>query len=183
MKRFILPLLIALAGLGGGAAFGLMQGGASEGGEAHGATAEAAPEHGAAADEAPHGEAAQAGSHDAPAAGGHGEASSGTEFVKIPQQFVVPVIKGDKVASLIVISLSLEVTPGSSETVFNREPKLRDSFLQVMFLHAHSGGFDGAFTTGRAMEDFRAALMESAQVVLGAAVVAVLVTDIVRQDA
>ena len=84
--------------------------------------------------------------------------------------------------ALVVISLSLEMTSGGPELVFRREPKLRDSFLQVLFDHANSGGFEGNFTTGRKMDLLRGALRESAIKTLGNTVTNVLIADIVRQD-
>ena len=50
---------------------------------------------------------------------------------------------------------TLEAAP-SVEAV---KPRLRDSFLKVMFRHANSGGFDGSFTAGRKMEDLKSALL------------------------
>jgi hypothetical protein len=85
---------------------------------------------------------------------------------------------------LVVLSLSVEVDTGQSSAVFDREPRLRDSFLRVMFAHANAGGFDGAFTEASAMEPLREALREAAQGTVGAANVRdILITDITRQDA
>jgi flagellar protein FliL len=104
------------------------------------------------------------------------------EYVKLNNQFIVPVVNEGKVAALVVMSLSIEVTAGQKETVFVREPKLRDAFLQVLFAHANSGGFDGKFTTGEKMDDLRGSLFEVATIVLGSAASDVLIIDIVRQD-
>jgi len=110
-------------------------------------------------------------------------ADSGTrEYVKLNNQFVVPVISGTKVKALVVMSLSVEVTAGQKEKVFALEPKLRDAFLQVLFNHANSGGFDGTFTSGQKMSDLRSALSETATKILGPIAADVLVVDIVRQD-
>lgn len=103
-------------------------------------------------------------------------------FVKLNNQFVVPVVSGGRVTSLIILALSLEVPPGSNEAVFAREPKLRDAFLQVLFDHANAGGFAGNFTAGTSLTTLRRALHEAAIQVLGASVSGVLIEDIVRQD-
>ncbi len=103
------------------------------------------------------------------------------DYVKLPRQFVVPVIKSDRVRSLVVLSLSLEVQLGQSDLVLARSPKLRDGFLQVLFDHANSGGFDGAFTTGRSMSDLRGELQGVAHRLLGDTVAAVLIEEIVKQ--
>lgn len=110
------------------------------------------------------------------------EVDKSTEFVKINNQFVVPVVQSEKVVALVIMSLSLEVTSGYRETVYQREPKLRDEFLQVMFNHANSGGFDGVFTQTSKLANLRRALKEVSISLLGDGVHDVLVTNIVRQD-
>ncbi len=118
--------------------------------------------------------------------GGHGDAadsSSPYEYVRLNNQFIVPIIRHGSVRSLVVMSLTLEVQNGENTTVFNREPRLRDAFLRVMFSHANVGGFDGSFTTIEAMRPLRVGLQEAAQQVLGEIVHDVLIVDIVRQDA
>lgn len=104
------------------------------------------------------------------------------EYVKLNNQFVIPVVEAGQVAALVVLSLSLEVKEGSTETVFAREPKLRDVFLQVLFDHANAGGFRGSFTDGSNLVVLRQALKEVAFQVLGDLVSDVLIVDIARQD-
>ena len=104
------------------------------------------------------------------------------EYVKLNNQFVIPVVESGQVAALVVVSLSLEVTAGSTETVFAREPKLRDVFLQVLFDHANAGGFRGSFTDGSNLIVLRQALKEVAMQVLGDMVSDILIVDIARQD-
>ena len=64
------------------------------------------------------------------------------------------------------------------------KPRLRDSFLKVMFRHANSGGFDGSFTSGRKMDDLKSALLGRRARGDGAEtpVEEVLITEIARQD-
>lgn len=107
---------------------------------------------------------------------------SSSDFVKLNNQFVVPVVKGEHIAAMVVLSISLEVPAGGAESVYQREPKLRDRFLQVLFDHANSGGFDGAFTADRNMDALRTSLLETAHQELGAGVKDILITDIARQD-
>ncbi|WP_128254870.1 flagellar basal body-associated FliL family protein [Falsirhodobacter deserti] len=104
------------------------------------------------------------------------------DYIKMGNQFVVPLLSQGRVTSMIVISLSLEVQVGATDNVYLREPKLRDSFLQVMFDHANTGGFDGSFTDGTNLVTLRKSLLEAAQQVLGATVSDVLIVEIMRQD-
>lgn len=169
MVRKLLPVLLALLGLGGGIGAGLML------------RPETKADDHAAAEGAPEGDHAD--TAEAPAEAGHeGEAETGPEYVKLNNQFVVPVVDEGRVAAMIVLSLSLEMAPGNTETVYDREPKLRDVFLQVLFDHANVGGFSGSFTDGSNLVVLRTSLKEAAALVLGTTVRDVLITDIARQD-
>jgi flagellar protein FliL len=105
-----------------------------------------------------------------------------TEIVKLNNQFVIPVVDRGKINALVVVSLSVETGPGRREEIYDREPKLRDAFLQALFNHANMGGFDGEFTKARNMDMLRTALQDVAAHVLGDAVLGVLITEIARQD-
>ena len=105
-----------------------------------------------------------------------------TEFLPLERQFIVPVVSEDRVSSMMVLSLGLEVTIGNVETVFQKEPKLRDALLRALFEHAYTGGFTGDFTAEHVMRELRRNLLKAARGVAGEYVVDVLVSDIIRQD-
>jgi len=111
-----------------------------------------------------------------------GAAAGQVEFVKLNNQFVVPIVENGRITALVVMSLSLETAPGMKEEVLNLEPKLRDAFLQVMFDHANMGGFSGAFTEAEPLRILRNALRDAARKELGDRVSNVLIVDIARQD-
>jgi flagellar protein FliL len=160
----LIPVILALVGLAGGVGAGLFLRPAQTP-EDHAAQGEAAAADGA------HGEAEE------------GEPEEGApEYVKLNNQFVVPVVEEGRVAAMVVLSLSLEIAPGKTETVYQREPKLRDAFLQVLFDHANTGGFSGSFTDGSNLITLRTSLKEAAGLILGPEVSDVLITDIARQD-
>lgn len=104
------------------------------------------------------------------------------EFVKLNNQFVVPVVKGDRVTALVVMNLSIGVGEGEREKVFSYEPKLRDVFLRALFDYSTAGGFDGAFIDSIKLDNLRHILLEEARIVLGPIVAEVLITDLGRQD-
>jgi hypothetical protein len=105
-----------------------------------------------------------------------------SEFIKLSNQFVVPIILNEKVSSLVVLSLSLETVPGMREAIYEREPKLRDAILQVLFDHSNMGGFTGAFTKSNSLDLLRTSLREIVQMEFDKGVIEVLITDIARQD-
>lgn len=161
MKK-LLPLILLLVGTAAGGGVGLVLRPAPE-----------APEI------AEDGEAKQ----EKPAKEKVEEEKAPVEYVKLNNQFVVPVVKNRVVVSLVVMALSLEVPEGTKEDVFKKEPKLRDSFLQVLFDHANVGGFDGSFTEAGALDHLRTALREVAQRDLGKDMISdVLIVEIARQD-
>ncbi len=111
-----------------------------------------------------------------------GDKAGGFEYLKLTKQFVVPVVKDDQISAMVTMSLSLEANPAITETFYAIEPKLRDGFLQVLFDHANTGGFDGIFTESDTLTVLRKALLEVAQKDLGADVSQVLIMSVNRQD-
>ena len=105
-----------------------------------------------------------------------------TEFVKLNNQFVVPVVNDGLVKSLVVLSLSVEITDGLAAKVYAVEPRIRDSFLKVLFDFANIGGFDGAFTNANKLINLKSQLSGAAKTEVGNDVRGILIVDIVRQD-
>lgn len=166
MKK-LLPILLALIGTGAGVGAGMFL------------MPEKVPEeHAAPVDCQP---AANDVAHETPPAESS-EPDASREYVKLNNQFVVPVVGEDRVRALVVAALSVEVKAGQTDLVYSREPKLRDVFLQVLLDHANIGGFEGNFTTGDRMDLLRNALLEAARPILGSDVSDVLITEIARQD-
>lgn len=112
-----------------------------------------------------------------------GDYSTGEkDYARLNNQFVVPVVRDEKVTSLVVVSLSVEVPFGRQELVFEKEPKLRDAFLQVLFEHSNLGGFEGNFTSTSNMRTLREALRSAARESIGPEASDVLILEMVRQD-
>ena len=179
--RKIFPLLLALLGLVGGGSVGLFL--RPDAGSVDHTNAETDPTHGVAdsAEAEGHGEEVAAEDHGDQSAEDHG-GETGPEYVKLSNQFVVPVVREGRVDAMVVLAISLEVEPGNTDGVFQREPKLRDAFLQVMFDHANVGGFNGSFTDSSNLIMLRTNLKEAAAMILGTVVRDVLITEIARQD-
>lgn len=172
MKKIILPLLLLILGTGGGIAAAMFLVPPHE---------EVANEDTCAPADMAEGDAHATPTEAEQSAGGD-EGQPNREYARMNNQFVVPVVEGGKVAALVVLSLSIEVTVGTKEAVFAAEPKLRDVFLQVLFDHANIGGFEGTFTSSANMRTLRRALKDAAQKAIGPQITDVLIIDIVRQD-
>lgn len=163
MLSKLLPVILLIVGTGGGIGAGIMLAPAPDTAHAE-AGGEHAPMPAKAEEPDPESEEDQ------------------REYIKVSNQFVVPVVERDNLTSLVVLSLSLETKKGISEKVHAYEPKLRDVFLQVLFDHANMGGFRGAFTRSDVLAPLRTALREAAQKHLGKDVYDVLIMEISRQD-
>ena len=161
MKK-LFPIILALVGLGIGIGAGLFLRPGPEAPSEHAAAEGHEPAMAVAAAEA--------------------DPENQPEYVKLNNQFVVPVLQDGRVTSMVIMALSLEVKKGASEQIYSREPKVRDALLQVMFDHANAGGFEGAFTDGANLVFLRTALLEAAKSTLGDDVLDVLISDIARQD-
>ena len=187
MKKLLLPIILALLALAGGGFAGHMLKAPPPAKEAAEAGDKAANTDGALAEGVP-----ETGKGENPDPAGREEAAHSSaeddvekprrDFIKLDRQFVVPVLDGDKVVSLVVLSIAIEVDEGSGDSVFAQEPKIRDAFLRVLFTHAQSRGFDGEFTRESRLADLRGSLKEAARRILGKLAHGVLLTNIVRQD-
>lgn len=107
----------------------------------------------------------------------------GREYVKLSNQFVVPIVQNERVSSMVVMTLSVEVQEGQGQTVFDIEPKVRDVFLNVLFDFAAIGGFDGAFITNGNLDIVTRNLTDAARKIFGGELISdVLIFEIARQD-
>ena len=155
MKAALVPIILSLAGLGLGAGVGFVL-------------------H---TPDAPDPElVAQALEQEEP------DQETGADFVKLNNQFVVPVVKEGRVTALVVTSLQLQVTTGTTDAVYEIEPRIRDLFLQVLFDHANAGGFDGNFTEIGQRKILRRNLLEAGRQELGDDLQDVLFQNLDRQD-
>ncbi len=119
-----------------------------------------------------------------PAPAGHGAAGApdATTWFKFPQQFFVPIMRGGRLDSTMVLTLSVEMPAAAAESIYAQEIPLRDTLLRQLLIHANTGGFDGNFTAEPHMRALRDDLLKAVQT-SAPEVSAVLIGDIARQDA
>jgi hypothetical protein len=171
MKRLV-PILLALLGLGAGLGAGLMLKPPQAAAPAE-ACAEAADCPPVAAADDPFRRPPE--DAEMPA----GEAT----YVPLEKPFVVPIFSGERVVAMVVVSLSVATSVEGAPVVQALQPRLRDNLLTALFRHANSGGFDGSFTSGQKMADLRLALRQAArEVAVDIPVGEVLITEIARQE-
>lgn len=177
MKKILLPLILALVGLGAGVGAGIaLKPAPPEEEDVAEIDCETAPE-------GTEGCAPKEPDPFKPVEVAKPEPEGETVTLPVEKPFVVPVFRDERVQAMIVASVAIVVDLPSGPVVEPLQARLRDAFLAAMFLHSNSGGFDGTYTEGRKMSDLKAALLNAAQSVLGEVpVYDVLITDIIRQD-
>lgn len=107
----------------------------------------------------------------------------GMQYIKLSNQFVIPIVREERVVSMVVMTLSVEIPDGLGQEVYDLEPKIRDVFLRVLFDHATVGAFDGAFINNGNLDVIRRSLREIAHKVFGRDLINdVLIFEIARQD-
>jgi len=150
--KTLLPVILALVGLLAGAGAGW--------------TLRPGFDHSVDADDVPH----------------YRPAPANTETLRLPGQFVVPLLDDGRVRSMVVMSLALELAENHGVSLQRQEARLRAILLQVMFDHANTGGFEGIFTSGEALLALRRTLRDAARAEVGPALHDVLITELLRQE-
>ncbi|ADO43498.1 flagellar basal body-associated FliL family protein [Ketogulonicigenium vulgare] len=103
-------------------------------------------------------------------------------YVPLDEPFVVPILRDEMTRAIVVAALGIEIDAAQASIVAPAMPKLRDQFLQVLYDHANTGGFDGLFTAPDVMRRLRDRLKSAAVETLGNGVHDILVTDLSRQE-
>jgi len=105
-----------------------------------------------------------------------------TEVLRLPSQFLIPLIGEGRVRAMVVLSVALELLPDHGVELQRQEARLRAVFLQLLFDYANLGGFDGVFTSGEQLLSLRRTLLEAARLELGSKVHDVLIVELLRQE-
>lgn len=127
------------------------------------------------------------GGHGAPAAssGGHG-ASSGSSgnvsYYRFTREFVVPILDGDRVASLVILNINLEVDSGISSQLFSQEPKLRDNIMSTLIALSSDGDTFQNITRVESYESVRSMVLMNLKNVVPHGIENVLIVDMAKQD-
>ena len=154
MKK-ILPIILVLLGVAGGAAAGIFLKPAPEG---H-SDVELAAEDTVSEEEA-----------------------QVRSFVKIGRQTIVPVVEEGQTRALMLFELAVDVPATRVDEVHSMEPRLRDAFLRELFQMSYTGAFLTNFTEERIIEELRRNLTNAARTYLGHQHAEVLILDIMRQE-
>lgn len=115
---------------------------------------------------------------------GHGKSSDSgtTSYMKFKRQFVIPVMKENKIKSLVIMNFNIELNDAAPPNSFNLEPKLRDAFMRSLLNLSNEGVFDDDLTSPETFDYIRENLVGAARGILSQGVENVLILDVAKRD-
>ncbi|MCI4643361.1 MAG: flagellar basal body-associated FliL family protein [Hyphomonadaceae bacterium] len=132
-----------------------------------------------------HGSASKSSGHGASSSGGeYGNTgpSGNVSYFRFSREFVVPVLKDDRVASLVILNLNLEVDSGASSHLFSIEPKLRDNIMATLIGLSSEGDTFDHITDVESYETVRSMVLMNLRKAVPNGIHNVLITDMAKQD-
>ena len=112
--------------------------------------------------------------------GGYGD--SGVSYFKFSREFVIPLMRGEQVESLIIMNLNLEVDSGFSGSLFSQEPKLRDNIMSTLIALSNDGVTLDNFSRVESYETIRSMVLQNLNSELGPGILNVLILDMAKQE-
>ncbi|WP_084395907.1 flagellar basal body-associated FliL family protein [Henriciella aquimarina] len=146
-----------------------------------------------------HAAAADGGSHDGEKSGGHGEAEKKAEkkdshggggdsasgeysYYKFTREFVVPMIENDRVKSLVILNINLEVDTAVEQELFSKEPVLRDNIMTTLIKLSNDGKTFESLSRVENYETLRSMILSNLREEVEEGIHNVLILDMARQD-
>ncbi|MEM1391344.1 MAG: hypothetical protein AAGG45_09705 [Pseudomonadota bacterium] len=142
MMKFATPLLVVIAVIGGSFLANFLLPSAADKG-------------------APTGESAAYGDKPKTKVQTEKAASSDKGYFKFSREFVVPVMRDKRVASLVIININLETSEGAQNNLFSIEPKLRDNIMTTLVKLSNEPGILDSATAYDNYETIRATILKN----------------------
>lgn len=118
--------------------------------------------------------------------GGHGAgdtaSTGGVVYYKFSREFVVPIIRENRVQSLVILNLNLEADEAISQKLFEMEPKLRDNIMTTLITLSNDGTTFESMTNVENYESIRSMVLMNLQTVVSTGINNVLIVDLAKQD-
>lgn len=164
MMKFLLPLLLAIVGVVGGVAIGIVM----------------KPEPVLTEEEKAAIEEKQA----AKAALDKSLKAADSEYFQLTDKLVAPFKRGNGRSAFVAVHITLELAPGKMPFAETHEPKVVDAFLRVVVGFAATGAFDDHGHAPHTLEELNKELLKTVRAVLGDDVVrSVLIANLLTSDA
>lgn len=114
---------------------------------------------------------------------GYDSGSSGDSvYYKFSREFVVPIMRGGQVESLVILHISLETDESTSDDLFSEEPKLRDNIMTTLIEISNDGRTLIELTDVSNYETMRSMILMNLQSAISDGIKNVLIVDVAKQD-
>ena len=119
--------------------------------------------------------------------GGHGDSGGGASsgdvtYFKFSREFVIPLMGEDRVESLVILNINLEVDSNISGKLFSMEPKVRDNINTTLIELSSHGDTMRTLGNVESYETMRTMILMNLKNVLPEGVENVLIVDMGKQD-
>ena len=119
--------------------------------------------------------------------GGHGsEAGAGDSgdvtYYKFTREFVVPMVEDERVRSLVILNINLEIDTSISQELFSKEPVLRDNIMTTLIKLSSGGRTLYSITEVENYETLRSTILANLRNEVPHGIHNVLILDMARQD-
>ena len=112
----------------------------------------------------------------------HGKSSGDSAYYKFSREFVVPIMRGGQVKSLVILHISLETDSATTEKLFSEEPKLRDNIMTTLIGLSNDGRTLERPTEVSNYETIRAMVLMNLKDAISDKIQNVLIVDVAKQD-
>lgn len=102
-------------------------------------------------------------------------------YFELSRKLIVPVVNETGRRYFVALELHVEMASGGDELAAAHEPKLRDALLRTVIAFAHTGAFEDEANPKETFEELSLELKRAARRVLGDDVRSVLIGDLIRQ--
>jgi len=115
--------------------------------------------------------------------GGHGSAlASDIQFFNFSREFIVPIMTNQRVESLVIININLEVESSVLDKLFSIKPKLRDNIMTTLVELSNDGKTLVEPTSVDSYETIRSVILTNLNSVVASGIENVLIMDLAKQD-
>lgn len=110
------------------------------------------------------------------------KSSGSSSYYKFSREFVVPIMRGGQVKSLVILHISLETDSATSEKLFSEEPKLRDNIMTTLISLSNDGRTLERPTEISNYETIRSMILMNLKDSIDSGIKNVLIIDMAKQN-
>jgi len=114
--------------------------------------------------------------------GSKASSSSDVMYHRFSREFVVPIMRDNRVRSLVILNLSIEADSSLSSRLFSEEPKVRDNIMTTLIMLSNEGDTLEDFTDIESYETIRSMILKNLDSIFAYGIHNVLIMDIAKQD-